>query len=62
MSMGDLIVGGVIAIWVIAAIYVLVRNKRKGNSSCGCKCSGCPSANKPNVIVEEDICDCCKKN
>lgn len=64
MTTGDLIVGGFIAIWILAAILVLVRNRRKGKNSCGCNCSGCSSANRaPNVVIEEEsCCECCKKN
>ncbi len=61
MTMGDLIVGGIIAVMVILAIYVLIRNKRSGRNSCGCKCSGCCQSQAPNVITIDDSCDCCKK-
>ena len=61
MTMGDLIVGGIIAVMVILAIYVLVRNKRKGRNSCGCKCSGCCQSKASNVIVIDGSDDCCKK-
>jgi len=61
MIMGDLIVGGIIAVMVILAIYVLIRNKRSGRNSCGCKCSGCCQSQVPNVITIDDSCDCCKK-
>jgi len=61
MTTGDLIVGGVIALMVIGAILVLIRNRKLGRNSCGCKCSGCCGSRSPNVIIEEENCDC-KKN
>ncbi len=62
MTWGDLVVGGVILLWIAIAVYVLVRNRRKGKNSCGCNCPGCSAGRSPNVTIqEEDTCDCCKK-
>lgn len=54
MSLGDLAVGALIAIWVAAAVFVLIRNKQKGKSNCGCNCPGCCNAKSPNVIIDID--------
>jgi len=62
MSAGDLAVGGIILLWVAGAVYILLRNKRKGRSSCGCNCPGCAKGNAPNVTIEEE-CTCgCRKD
>jgi len=57
MTTGDLIVGGVIALMVIGAILVLIRNRKQGRNSCGCKCSGCCGNRTPNVTIDEETCD-----
>jgi len=66
MSTGDLVVGAIIALLAIGAIYVLWNNHRKGKSSCGCNCSGCSktgSCDSCNVTIDEnETCDCCKKD
>ncbi len=63
MTPGDLQVFAVIALMVIGAIVVLVRNRLRGKNSCGCNCPGCPG--KKSMVVITDIsnpCDCCKKH
>lgn len=63
MSTVDLLIGGIIAMWIALAIYSIIRNKRNGRNSCGCNCSGCSCAKSPNVTIEsEETCDCCRKN
>lgn len=37
-----LLVAGILAAVVAAIVIHLVRNKKKGKSSCGCGCGGCP--------------------
>ena len=59
---GDIIVAAVIIVMVAGAIGALVYNKIKGKSSCGCGCTACKQAAAPNVTVEEETCDCCKKD
>ncbi len=41
---GTLIVGLVLAVILAFVIYTMVRDKKRGKSSCGCNCSHCPSA------------------
>ena len=41
MNTVDILTAGIIALAVIAAIVVIVRNKKKGRGSCGCDCSRC---------------------
>ena len=38
---GTLLVGGVLALVVLAIVLRLIRNKKEGKSSCGCGCEGC---------------------
>ncbi|MDO5861936.1 MAG: FeoB-associated Cys-rich membrane protein [Thermoplasmata archaeon] len=61
--MGDLIVGAVIILLVVAAVGYMIWQRKKGVSSCGCKdCScGCGMSGK-NVQVEgEEPPACCQK-
>lgn len=59
---GNLVVGLVIALMVVAAVGYLVWQHRKGISSCGCKDCNCCGACS-NVKVEDcENCQCCKKN
>ena len=42
MSTGDIIVLAVIALVIVAAIAIIVRDHLSGKCTCGCKdCSGC---------------------
>lgn len=38
---GNLVVGALIALMIVAAIAYMVMQKRKGINSCGCKCCNC---------------------
>lgn len=59
----DLVVGVVIVLLVVASVSYLIYQRRKGISSCGCKdCSHCKSKSGTNVTIDEEGCDCCKKN
>ena len=40
-NMGTIVIGAILAAAVAAVIVHMVRNKKKGRSSCGCGCSGC---------------------
>ena len=66
MSAGDLLVGAVIALLMIGAVYVLWKDHRKGKCSCGCNSSCCSKAGScglNKVTIEEDgPCDHCKKD
>lgn len=48
----SLLVGAAVLALVVLAVIRIVRDKKKGRSSCGCGCAGCPmsgschSANK----------------
>lgn len=42
-NMATIVVGAVLMIAAAAVIAGMVRSKRKGKSSCGCGCSGCPA-------------------
>lgn len=39
-----IIICAVLAIMVAAIVVTLVKDKKKGESSCGCKCGSCPMA------------------
>lgn len=54
MTTGDLIVGAVIALMVIAAIASIVHGRRKGKNSCGCNCGCCPKGPSLVTIDEGD--------
>ena len=42
MSTGDIIVLAVIALVIVSAVFIIVRDHLSGKCSCGCKdCSGC---------------------
>lgn len=38
-----IIISAILILLVAAVITGMVRNKRKGKSSCGCGCAGCPA-------------------
>lgn len=40
-NLGTIIISAVLAVVVAAVVVGMVRNKRKGKSSCGCGCAGC---------------------
>lgn len=41
---GTLLVGAILVVIVAAIVIKLVRDKKKGRTSCGCGCSGCANA------------------
>lgn len=43
---GTIIVGLIVVALIVAAIIVLIKNKKKGKTSCGYSCAGCPMAGK----------------
>jgi len=43
-NIATIIVLLVVAAAVIFAIYIMVKNKREGKSSCGCECHNCPNS------------------
>ena len=45
MSFADIVVIAVLCAAVTAAVFILVKNKRKGKSRCG-DCSDCAGCNK----------------
>lgn len=57
----DLVVGAVVVLLVVASVSYLVYQRRKGISSCGCKCCNCCKSGS-NVTIDEGDCDRCKKN
>lgn len=40
-NLGTIIIGAILAAVVAAVIVHMIRNKKKGRSSCGCGCSSC---------------------
>ena len=40
-NIGTIVIGAILAAVVAAVIVHMVRNKKRGRSSCGCGCSGC---------------------
>ena len=43
---GTIIVTLILLAVIAAVIVVMVRDKKQGRSSCGCKCANCPMAGK----------------
>ncbi|HHT16908.1 MAG TPA: FeoB-associated Cys-rich membrane protein [Papillibacter sp.] len=43
-NLGTIIVGAVLLVIVGLIIASTVKRKKRGQSTCGCECSGCPSA------------------
>lgn len=41
---GTLVIGVIVAAAVVLIVLKMARDKKKGRTSCGCGCSGCPSA------------------
>lgn len=59
----DLVVGAMIVILVVASVSYIIYQRRKGISNCGCSgCSRCGVKPKFNVTIDEEECECCKKN
>ncbi len=56
MSIGDIIVVVGISIAVIAAMYVLIRGKKKGSSCCNCGggCTGCTGQSLLKLVNESE--------
>ncbi len=42
-NMATIVIGAVLLLAVTAVITSMVRDKRKGKSSCGCGCASCPA-------------------
>ena len=43
-NLPTILVSAVVLAAVVAVVVKMVRDKRKGKSSCSCGCSGCPGA------------------
>lgn len=44
--MGTIIVGAAVAAIIAAVVIKLVKDRKKGKSSCGCGCANCAMAGK----------------
>lgn len=42
-NMATIIISAVLVLMAALSIASMVRSKRKGKSSCGCGCAGCPA-------------------
>ncbi len=42
MNIATVITALLLVLALAGAVWVLVKNKKQGKSSCGCKCSSCP--------------------
>ncbi len=42
INIGTIIVCAILILIVAGVIISMIRDKKKGKSSCGCGCSGCP--------------------
>ncbi len=52
----NLLIGGLIALIVIADVAYLIRKRRRGENCCGCTgCSGCGSCHGPSLVtIDQD--------
>lgn len=50
-----IIISAVLLIAVAAVIFNMIRNKRKGKSSCGCGCAGCAMNGSCHTKCEENF-------
>lgn len=41
---GSVLIGTLVAAVIVLIVVKLVRNKKKGKTSCGCGCDHCPSS------------------
>lgn len=41
---GSVLIGALVAAVIVLIVVKLVRNKKKGKTSCGCGCDHCPSS------------------
>lgn len=39
-----IVVGGLVGLLLFAVIIKMIKDKKKGKSSCGCHCADCPSS------------------
>ncbi|NME64999.1 Virus attachment protein p12 family protein [Clostridium cadaveris] len=44
MNLSTMVVGSVVLLIVASVIFKMVKDKKKGKSSCGCNCANCPSS------------------
>ena len=55
-NLGTVIVGAILTLIVFSVLAMMIRNKKKGKSSCSCGCSECPFSGKcsevKNVVAE----------
>ena len=54
-NLATIIICLVLAVIVAAIIIGLVRNKKKGKSSCGCNCAHCAMAGSPATTRSDNI-------
>ncbi|MDE6149384.1 MAG: FeoB-associated Cys-rich membrane protein [Ruminococcus sp.] len=43
-NIGTIIIGLIVFVLIAGIVIKLVKDKRKGKTSCGCGCSNCPSS------------------
>ncbi len=41
-NLGTIIIGFIVAAVTVIAVICMIRNKKRGKSSCGCGCTDCP--------------------
>ena len=54
-NIGNIVVLVIVAVIVALIIAKMARNKKNGKSSCGCGCSGCPSAGMCHDYHKDDL-------
>lgn len=43
-NIGTIIIGLIVFVLIVGIVVKLVKDKKKGKTSCGCGCSNCPSS------------------
>ena len=51
--LGTVIVGGILLVVVAAILASMISKKKKGESTCGCGCSGCAGASTCHPKLEK---------
>lgn len=43
-NLSTIFVGGLVVALILGVVIKMIKDKKKGKSSCGCHCANCPSA------------------
>lgn len=60
-NFGTIVAGGILVAVIGLVLYNMIRNKKKGKSSCGCGCSACPAAGSCHKAEKKSMDDAIEK-